>query len=157
VNSGGRAVNKGEFAQVLAERTELSKAAATRALDGILDTLTEAMVERDEVSFTGWGKFNAQRRKGREAHDPRNPQRTIHVAPAYVPKFKAGSVLKREIADQFTELQPDAVPSRRTATARGGGAPTPAEADGETRPRAESQDGHDRVSSGWRPLAHRQR
>jgi len=154
VNNGGRAVNKGEFAQVLAERTELSKAAATRALDGILDTLTEAMVERDEVSFTGWGKFNAQRRKGREAHDPRNPQRTIHVAPAYVPKFKAGSVLKREIAEQFTE-QPDAVPSGRRATARAG-APTPAEADGEARPLAESQDGHDRVSSGWRPLAQRQ-
>ena len=94
MNDGGRAVNKGEFAQVLAERTELSKAAAGRALDGILETLTEAMVERDEVSFTGWGKFNTQRRKGRDAHDPRNPQRIIHVAPAYVPKFKAGSVLK---------------------------------------------------------------
>jgi nucleoid DNA-binding protein len=67
VSDGGRVLNKGDFGQVLAERTDLSKAAATRALDGILETLTEAMVERDEVSFTGWGKFNAQRRKGREA------------------------------------------------------------------------------------------
>jgi DNA-binding protein HU-beta len=151
-------VNKGEFAEVLAERTELSKAAATRALDGILDTLTEAMVERDEVSFSGWGKFSAQRRKGREAHDPRNPQRTIHVAPAYVPKFKAGSVLKREVAGQFRDRQPDAVPSGRTKTARAG-ASTPADADGEARPLAEAQgghDGHDRRSIGWRPLAHRQ-
>jgi DNA-binding protein HU-beta len=151
-------VNKGEFAHVLAERTELSKAAASRALDGILETLTEAMVERDEVSFSGWGKFSAQRRKGREAHDPRNPRRTIHVAPAYVPKFKAGSVLKREVAGQFTERQPDAVPSGRTRTARAG-APTHADANGEARTLAESQgghDGHDGPSGGWRPLAQRQ-
>jgi DNA-binding protein HU-beta len=148
-------VNKGEFAQVLAERTELSKAAAGRALDGILETLTEAMVERDEVSFTGWGKFNTQRRKGREAHDPRNPQRIIHVAPAYVPKFKAGSVLKREIAGEFTETRYGAGRSGQPATVRVG-APTPAEADREAPTGNESQSGHDRVSSGWRPLARRQ-
>jgi DNA-binding protein HU-beta len=147
-------VNKGEFAEALAERTELSKAAASRALDGILDTLTEAMVERDEVSFSGWGKFSTQRRKGREAHDPRNPGRTIHVAPAYVPKFKAGSVLKREIAALVPEAAPAAVTSGRTATARVE-APTPAEADGEARPLAESEDGHDRLPGRWRPLAHR--
>jgi len=150
-------VNKGEFAQVLAERTDLSKAAATRALDGILDTLTEAMAERDEVTFSGWGKFSSQRRKGRDAHDPRNPQRTIHVAPAYVPKFRAGTVLKREIAGEPTERELDAVPSERTGTARAG-APTPAEADGQARPDADSQDGQDgqdRPVNGWRPLAQR--
>ena len=143
-------MNKGEFAQEFAERTELSKAAATRALDDILDTLTEAMVERDEVSFPGWGKFSAQRRKGREAHDPGNPERTIHVPPAYVPKFKAGSVLKREIAAQFTGGRSGAAASRRRA-----GASEPAEADGDPRPAADSQNGRDRLSSGWRPLAQR--
>jgi len=152
VNDGGRAVNKGEFAQVLAERTELSKAAAGRALDGILETLTEAMVERDEVSFTGWGKFNTQRRKGRDAHDPRNPQRRIHVAPAYVPKFKAGAVLKREMAGQFAERQTEAGRSARPATARAG---APAASARGARSVPESQDGHDRVANGWRPLAHR--
>ena len=145
-------MNKGEFAQALAERTELSKAAATRALDDILDTLTDAMVERDEVSFSGWGKFSVQRRKGREAHDPSNPQRTIHVAPAYVPKFKAGSVLKREIAAQFKDGQPDAGGSGRKATA-----PTQAEGDAAARPAAgsRSSNGRDRLSTGWRPLAQR--
>ncbi|MFL5927714.1 MAG: HU family DNA-binding protein [Gaiellaceae bacterium] len=152
-------MNKGEFAEALAERTELSKAAANRALEAILDTLTEAMVERDEVSFSGWGKFSAQRRKGRDAHDPRNPQRTIRVAPAYVPKFKAGSVLKREIAALVAEEQPDAATSGRAAPARAE-APTPAEADGDARSAAESRDGNngnDRQPGGWRPLAHRQR
>ncbi|MFL5928374.1 MAG: HU family DNA-binding protein [Gaiellaceae bacterium] len=150
-------MNKGEFAEVLAERTELSKAAANRALDGILGTLTEAMVERDEVSFSGWGKFSAQRRKGRDAHDPRNPQRTIRVAPAYVPKFKAGSVLKREIAALVAEGQADALPAGQAAAARAE-ARTPTEANGDARQFARSRDmhnGNDRLPGAWRPLAHR--
>jgi DNA-binding protein HU-beta len=152
-------VNKAEFAALLAERTDLTKADANRALEGILETLTEAMVERDEVSFSGWGKFSAQRRKGRDAHDPRNPQRTIRVAPAYVPKFKAGSVLRRELAAVGTEPQPEAVPAGKAAAPRAeattdgaaGEAPSSSASDG-------GDDGlraHDRLPGRWRPLAQR--
>jgi DNA-binding protein HU-beta len=142
-------VNKGEFATVLADRTELSKADANRALDGILLALTEAMADHDEVSFSGWGKFSAQRRKGRDAHDPRNPRRTIHIAPGYVPKFKAGSVLKREIqAAQPAALRSEAQPTRAAtvdttaATVRAGAAP----GDGP---------GQDGSVDRWRPLGER--
>jgi DNA-binding protein HU-beta len=128
-------VNKGEFTIALAERTELSKADANRALHSILETLTEAMVEHDEVSFSGWGKFSAQRRKGRAAHDPRNPQRTIHVAPGYVPKFKPGSVLKREINEALPAAVEAAQPAQPGADHRNGHAPD--------------------ALSGWRPLGAR--
>jgi DNA-binding protein HU-beta len=149
-------VNKGEFAAVLAERTELSQAAAHRALDGILDTLTEVMVDRDEVSFSGWGKFSAQRRKGREAHDPRDPSRTIHVAPGYVPKFKAGAVLKREIhAAQPADVQEsDAARPAPRAEARdsaGRNDRSAATRDAEKNGRG----GQDRLPGRWRPLAER--
>jgi len=152
-------VNKGEFAVVIADRTELSKAAASRAVDGILETLTEAMAEHDEVSFAGWGKFSAQRRKGRDARDPRNPRRTIHIAPAYVPKFKAGAALRREIQDGvLAEPQPNGGSSGQAAS------PTPSKPDGSAEdapPTAESREGHDNQSKTnwapgqWRPLAQR--
>jgi DNA-binding protein HU-beta len=139
-------VNKGEFATVIVDRTELSKAAANRALDGILDTLTEAMADHDEVSFSGWSKFSAQRRKGRDANDPRNSERTIHIAPHYVPKFKAGAVLKREVQaarpaghwPEATRLTP------RAATSDTAGA---------TRSAAET--GNGRGQDRWRPLGER--
>jgi DNA-binding protein HU-beta len=146
-------VNKGEFATVLAERTELSQAAAHRALDGILDTLTEVMVDRDEVSFSGWGKFSAQRRKGREAHDPRDPSRTIHVPAAYVPKFKAGAVLKREIqAAQPADVGKSAAKSPAPRTAAGGST------EGTERSAAtggNGRGGQERLPGRWRPLAER--
>ena len=153
-------MNKGEFAAVIADRTELSKAAAGRAVDGILDTLTEAMAEHDVVSFAGWGNFSAQRRKGRDSHDPRDPQRTIHIPPAYVPKFKAGSAFKREVQAAFAARPEREEPgtSRRAATT---GRPEPQEAVGGARPVDESRDGADDVRQGdrppstWRPLAQR--
>jgi DNA-binding protein HU-beta len=144
-------VNKGEFATALADRTELTKADANRALDGILDSLTEAMADHDEVSFSGWGKFSAQRRKGREAHDPRDPRRTIRVAPGYVPKFKAGAVLKREVqAAQPARPQSESARSTPPAANReatGGAARSAAEAD--------NGRGQDRSPGRWRPLGER--
>lgn len=142
-------MNKGEFAAALADRTQLSKADANRALDGILDTLTEAMAEHDEVSFSGWGKFGAQRRKGRDAHDPRNPRRTIHIAPGYVPKFKAGSVLRREIQEA---LQADdaAQPTPRAATGDRG-----AEAARRSAAGPSNGGGPERSPGRWRPLGER--
>jgi DNA-binding protein HU-beta len=145
-------VNKGEFAAALAERTELSKADANRALDGILDALTEAMAEHDEVSFSGWGKFGAQRRKGRDAHDPRNPGRTIHVAPAYVPKFKAGSVLKREVQEaQQPNIKSNGAGQRRPAPATPGVAVEGAQAGAEMH----EQPWQDASPARWRPLGDR--
>ena len=144
-------MNKGEFATVLADRTELSKADANRALAGILDTLTEAMAEHDEVSFSGWGKFSAQRRKGRDANDPRNPRRTIHIAPGYVPKFKAGSVLKRELQPRHPAgLDSEAArPTQRAATGDAtAGAVQAAAGPGNGR-------GQDRSAGRWRPLGER--
>jgi DNA-binding protein HU-beta len=152
-------VNKGEFAVVIADRTELSKAAASRAVDGILETLTEAMAEHDEVSFAGWGKFSAQRRKGRDARDPRNPRRTIHIAPAYVPKFKAGAALRREIQDGvLAEPQPNGGSLRQAASPDG---PQPDQNAQSAQPIADSRDGGDNPSKTnwapgqWRPLAQR--
>lgn len=143
-------MNKGEFATALVDRTELSKADANRALDAILNTLTEAMAERDEVSFTGWGKFGVQRRKGRDAHDPRNPRRKIHVAPAYVPKFKAGSVLKRDIHEALTA-------NGKSATAPSAQRAATGDAPAAARSAAEPSVGHGQNGSParWRPLGER--
>jgi len=144
-------MNKGEFATVLADRTDLSKAAANRALEGILDTLTEAVADRDEVSFPGWGKFSAQRRKGRDANDPRNPGRTIHIPPGYVPKFRAGSGLKREIqAARAAGLQSEAGrPTSRGATGEAAAGASPSAAG------LRNGGGQDRSVGRWRPLGER--
>ncbi len=126
-------MTKQEFVESLAEQCDLSKAAAGRTLDAILDTLTEAMTDGEEVRFTGFGTFSSQRRRAREGVNPHDPTQKIRIRAAHVPKFKPGATLRTAIAEA-AEAAPDAFPAPaaddrnggdgRPATARGAAAAT---------------------------------
>jgi DNA-binding protein HU-beta len=120
-------MNKQEFTEDFARRCEFSKAEAGRVVDAILDSLTELLTARDEVGFTGFGKFSTRIRDSREARDPRDPSRTIRVPAAVVPKFTAGSTLREVV---------------RAAAAPGANADKPTEArEGDSQPAADSREG----------------
>lgn len=123
-------MNKQELVEEMSERCDFSKAAANRAVDSILDTITNGLRTGDEISFPGFGKFLTQKRKAREAQDPRDRSRTVHVSAATVPKFRAGTNLRTAVED--VEAVQTAKP--RLTTSSG------------TRAAA---------SAGWRPLAER--
>jgi DNA-binding protein HU-beta len=154
-------VTKQEFTATLAERCDLSKADGGRVLDAILGTITDTLADRGEVSFPGFGKFTAQKRRGRDATDPRNPQRMIHIEPGYVPRFKPGTSLRRAIQDAFpadeVSPMPDAGASRQA-----GGREQPEGSDEGQIGRALTPQGAKEAgnttrdtSSSWRPLSRR--
>ena len=89
-------MNKSELIDVVAESTDMSKAAATRAVDAVFDSITSAMKAGDTVSLVGFGSFNV---KARAARTGRNPQTgaTINIAASNVPSFKAGKALKDSV------------------------------------------------------------
>jgi len=95
----GTPVNKQQFIETLAERCELSQAAAGRTLDAILDSLTEAMSDGEEVRFTGFGTFSSPRRRARDAVNPQDPTQKIRIRAKHVPKFKPGASLRAAISD----------------------------------------------------------
>ena len=47
--------------------------------------------------FTGFGKFHTTRRAAREGVNPRNPSQKVYIPAATVPKFSAGSQLKKAV------------------------------------------------------------
>lgn len=96
-------MNKQEFVDSLAEECELSKADAGRALDAILDSLTEAIADGEEVRFTGFGTFSSHRRRAREGVNPQDPSQKIRIRAAHVPRFKAGASLRAAVADASSE------------------------------------------------------
>jgi DNA-binding protein HU-beta len=63
--SEGAALNKQEFIDRFAAKTELSKADAARAVDAFLETVTDALRQGEEVVFIGFGTFSVQQRKAR--------------------------------------------------------------------------------------------
>jgi DNA-binding protein HU-beta len=87
-------VNKHEFVESLAVQCDISKAEAGRTLEAILDSLTQAMADGEEVRFTGFGTFSTQRRRAREGVNPQDPSRKIRIRAAHVPKFKPGASLR---------------------------------------------------------------
>ena len=50
-------MNKGEFVEALADRMDVSRAQADRALSAVLDLITERMAKGEKVAFTGFGSF----------------------------------------------------------------------------------------------------
>ncbi len=86
-------MNKAELIEAMADSADISKAAAGRALDGMVNAITDAMKKGDTLSLVGFGTFSV---KERAARDGRNPQtgETIKIKASKIPSFKAGKALK---------------------------------------------------------------
>jgi DNA-binding protein HU-beta len=90
-------VTKQDFVDAVATKTGLSRRDAGSAVDAVLDTITDTLRRGDAVTFTGFGKFHTTRRAAREGVNPRNPTQKVYIAAATVPKFSAGSQLKKSV------------------------------------------------------------
>ncbi|GHT84997.1 transcriptional regulator [Betaproteobacteria bacterium] len=89
-------MNKGEFVEALADRLDVSRAQAERALGGVLEIIAEQLAEGDKVAFTGFGSFEVSKRAARTGRNPRTGD-AIKIAASSVPKFTAGATLKAAV------------------------------------------------------------
>ncbi|MCK9162447.1 MAG: HU family DNA-binding protein [Arcobacter butzleri] len=90
-------MNKAEFIDAVAEKAALSKKDAKSAVDAVIDTLTEALVKGDGVSFIGFGTFATADRAARTATVPGTGKK-VEVPATRVVKFKVGKALKEAVA-----------------------------------------------------------
>lgn len=86
-------MNKSQLIDKIAADAELSKAAAGRALDSMIEAVTGALKSGDQVALVGFGTFSVRERSARTGRNPQTGQ-TIQIAAAKVPAFKAGKALK---------------------------------------------------------------
>lgn len=86
-------MNKTELIESIAASADLSKAAAGRALDAVVDGITDALKKGDSVVLVGFGTFAVKARAARVGRNPRTGAE-IQIAAANVPSFKAGKALK---------------------------------------------------------------
>lgn len=89
-------MNKSELIEALASSADLSKAAAGRTLDALLETIVDTVAKGDSVALLGFGTFKSAKRAARVG---RNPQtgKEIKIAAATVPKFTAGAAFKAKV------------------------------------------------------------
>jgi DNA-binding protein HU-beta len=89
----GKEVNKTELIEEIAKSADLTKASAARALDAVIDAVTNTLKNNDSVTLVGFGTFTVGERAARTGRDPRTKE-AIQIKAAKVPKFKAGKALK---------------------------------------------------------------
>ncbi len=86
-------MNKSDLVDAIATSADISKAAAGRALDGMIAAVKTALKNGEEVSLVGFGSFSVDERAGRTGRNPRTGE-AITIKAAKVPKFRAGKGLK---------------------------------------------------------------
>ncbi len=86
-------MNKSELIQAVADSSDISKTAAGKAVDAVLETIKEALGDGDTVTLIGFGTFTVRERAARVGRNPRTGER-LDIKAANVPVFKAGKALK---------------------------------------------------------------
>ncbi len=86
-------MNKSELIAKIAEKAELSKKDAEKALNAFVDGVTEALVAGDKVVLVGFGSFETKKRAARKGKNPQTGA-VINIPATTVPSFKVGKALK---------------------------------------------------------------
>ena len=89
-------MTKSEFVDQVADKADLSKGDAGEAVDAVLEVIEETLKRGGEVSFTGFGKFSVAERGARQGVNPQTGEK-IQIAASKVPRFSAGSALKKAV------------------------------------------------------------
>ena len=89
-------MTKAEFVDKLAEKGKITKKVATAAIELVFSTIGEALVNGEEISVPGFGKFSIVVRKARTGTNPQTKQK-LNIPETKAPKFSAAKGLKESI------------------------------------------------------------
>ncbi len=90
-------MNKAELIASVAERAELTKKDAEKAVAALLATVEDALANGEKVQLVGFGTFEIRERAARKGRNPQTGEE-INIAAARVPVFKAGKALRDAVS-----------------------------------------------------------
>ena len=86
-------MNKTELIAAIAEKSEISKKDAEKALKAFTDVVAEELKKGEKIALVGFGTFEVAERAAREGRNPATGKK-IKRAASKTPKYKAGKALK---------------------------------------------------------------
>ncbi|MEE0859488.1 MAG: HU family DNA-binding protein [Acutalibacteraceae bacterium] len=89
-------MNKSELIAQVAEKSNLTKKDAEKAVTAVIDTIVSAVIEGEKVQLVGFGTFEQRQRNERTGVDPRTKTK-ITIPASKVPAFKAGRNFKEAV------------------------------------------------------------
>jgi DNA-binding protein HU-beta len=89
-------MNKTELIAAGADKADLSKADAGKAIDSLFEVVGKALKKKDKVSLVGFGTFMVRERAARTGRNPKTGA-PLKIKASKTPSFKAGKALKDAI------------------------------------------------------------
>ena len=89
-------MNKGDLVGKIAKDVGLTRAQAEAAFNSLIGAVTASLKKGQRVAVVGFGTFSVAKRKARVGRNPQTGA-AIKIAAHKVPKFSAGSDLKRAV------------------------------------------------------------
>ena len=89
-------MNKTELVAAIAEKADMSKKDAEKALKAFEEVVTEELTNNGKVQLVGFGTFDVAERAAREGRNPQTGA-TVKIATCKSAKFKAATALKEAI------------------------------------------------------------
>ena len=89
-------MNKAELVAEIAQKTELRKTDAEKALKAFVETVTAQLAKGEKVQLVGFGTFETVKRAARKGQNPQT-KKAITIPASNAPKFKAGKALKEAV------------------------------------------------------------
>jgi DNA-binding protein HU-beta len=90
-------MNKGDLIDAVASTADLNHAEAERALNGVVQAITDAVAKGERVTVPGFGTFEKRERSARTGRNPQTGE-TMEIAATSAPAFKAASAFKSAVA-----------------------------------------------------------
>ena len=90
-------MNKNELINAVAERANITKKDAEIAVSATFEAITDALCEGEKIQLVGFGSFEVKKREARVGRNPKTKE-TIEIPATKVPVFKAGKLLKDNVA-----------------------------------------------------------
>ncbi|MBV9862209.1 MAG: HU family DNA-binding protein [Alphaproteobacteria bacterium] len=86
-------MNRNELVDAVASKTDLRKSDASKAVDAVFESISDALKGGGEVRLVGFGTFSVASRAASEGRNPRTGEK-IQIAASKQPKFKPGKGLR---------------------------------------------------------------
>ena len=86
-------MNKNDLVNQVSDNTGLSKSDSAKAVDSVLDTITDTLKRGGDVRLVGFGTFLESKRKATTGRNPRTGE-SIQIPASRRPKFTVGKALK---------------------------------------------------------------
>lgn len=86
-------MNKTELIMAMAEKAEITKKDAEKALKAFTEVVAEELKKGEKIQLVGFGTFEVAERPAREGRNPQSGK-PMKIAASKAPKFKPGKALK---------------------------------------------------------------